>query len=111
MPVQGAVTVNGKPLKGGHVRFTALNHDRKTCQPEGLIDTQGHYSVAVYRHEGAPVGKYRVTVDPASDDKKMDAIVDFRYLNPEKTPLTVTVQENAPAGAYDLKLKASPKRR
>ena len=31
--------------------------------------------------------------------------VDDRYQSWEGSPLTVTVQENPPAGAYDLKLK------
>jgi hypothetical protein len=111
MPVQGAVYVEGKLLKGGNVTFFPLDHDPNICQPLGIIDSQGNYFVSSYGKKGAPAGKYRVTVEAGSDDKKLDMMVDGRYLNPEKTPLTITVQENAPAGAYDLKLKSARKKR
>jgi len=71
----------------------------------GLIDSEGNYFVSSYGQKGAPAGKYRVTVDPGSDDKSMDRLVDVLYQNWQKSPLTVTVQENAPAGAYDLKIE------
>jgi hypothetical protein len=104
-PVEGKVTFEGKPLKGGNVTFFALDHDVKICQPEGIIDSQGNYFVSSYQQKGAPAGKYRVTVIPGSNDKSIDLAVDDRYQSWENSPLTVTVQENAPAGAYDLKLR------
>src|SRR5262245_28864622 len=110
-PVQGKVTLDGKPLRGGNVTFFALDHDVKICQPQGLIDSQGNYFVSSYEQQGAPAGKYRVTVLPGSDDKNMDLLVDDLYMSWENSPLIVTVQENAPTGAYDLKLKISPKKR
>jgi hypothetical protein len=110
IPVQGKVTVDGKPLRGGNVRFYALDHDVKALQPEGLIDSAGNYSVSSYEEKGAPAGKYRVTVDPASDDKKQDRLVGNLYMDWKKSPLVVIVQENAPAGAYNLKISSSKKR-
>jgi hypothetical protein len=110
IPVEGTVTIDGKPLKGGGVRFFALDHDAKDLQPEGFIDSQGKYFVSSYQQKGAPAGKYRVTVDPASDDKQLDRMVPGGYGNWQKSPLIVTVQENAPAGAYDLKLRTVLKR-
>jgi hypothetical protein len=104
-PVEGKVTFEGKPLKGGNVTFFALDHDVKVCQPEGIIDSLGNYFVSSYQQKGAPAGKYRVTVIPGSNDKSIDLAVDDRYQSWENSPLTVTVQENAPTGAYDLKLK------
>lgn len=104
-PVQGKVTLGGKPLRGGNVLFFALEHDVKISQPQGLIDAQGNYTVASYGKDGAPAGKYRVTVDPASDDKSMDLAVDGKYQSWEKSPLIVEIRENAPPGAYDLKLE------
>jgi hypothetical protein len=82
----------------------------KTCQPQGFIDEEGNYFVSSYSQKGAPAGKYRVTVDPGSDDKTMDRKVDPVYQNWQKSPLIVTVEENAPAGAYDLKLEILKKR-
>jgi len=104
-PVEGKVTFDGKPLRGGNVTFFALDHDVKQLQPMGLIDDQGNYFVSSYQQKGAPAGKYRVTIIPATNDKSIDLAVDDRYQNWEKSPLMVTVQENAPAGAYDLHLK------
>jgi hypothetical protein len=109
-PVQGKVTLDGKLLRGGNVIFFALDHDVKICQPQGLIDAQGNYFVSSYGKKGAPAGKYRVAVDPGSDDKKMDLLVDGLYQSWEKSPLVVEVTESAPAGAYDLKLKILRKR-
>jgi hypothetical protein len=104
IPVQGKVTVAGKPLRGGNVTFISLDRDAKSLQPIGFIDAEGNYFVSSYGQKGAPAGKYRVTVDPASDNKEMDLSVDSVYLNQNKSPLVVTVQENAPANAYDLEI-------
>ena len=103
-PVEGKVTLAGKLLRGGYVTFYALDHDTDKLSPHGIIDDKGHYFVESYQQKGAPAGKYRVTVDPGSDDKTMDRQVDPVYQNWQKSPLIVTVQENAPADAYDLKL-------
>jgi hypothetical protein len=110
-PVQGKVSLDGKLLRGGNVTFFALDHDVKICQPEGLIDSDGNYTVSSYGQNGAPAGKYRVTVLPGSNDKSIDLAVDDVYQSWENSPLTVTVTENPPAGAYDLKLKKSPSKR
>jgi hypothetical protein len=104
-PVEGKVSFDGKPLRGGNVTFFSLDHDVTQLQPMGLIDDHGNYFVSSYQQKGAPAGKYRVTVIPATNDKSIDLAVDERYQNWEKSPLMVTVQENAPAGAYDLHLK------
>jgi hypothetical protein len=106
LPVQGTVTIDGVPLRGGNVRFFSLDRDVDQLQPEGLIDAQGKYTVSTYQVKGAPAGKYRVTVDPASDDKKQDRMVGVIYQHWEKSPLVVTVQENASPGAYDLKISS-----
>jgi hypothetical protein len=104
-PVQGKVTFDGKPMRGGNVTFFSLDHDVMQLQPMGLIDGEGNYFVSSYQKKGAPAGKYRVTVIPGTNDKSIDLAVDDRYQNWEKSPLVLTVQENAPAGAYDLHLK------
>lgn len=101
-PVQGKVTIGGKPLRGGIVHFFALDHDVKISQPLGVIDAEGNYTVSSYGKKGAPAGRYRVTVDPGSGDKSMDLAVDAQYQNWQQSPLLVTVMQNAPADAYDL---------
>jgi hypothetical protein len=105
-PVEGKVTFDGKPLRGGNVTFFSQDRDVTQLQPMGLIDDQGNYFVSSYQQKGAPAGKYRVTVLPATNDKNIDmAVENGPYSNWEKSPLIVTVQENPPPGAYDLHLK------
>jgi len=87
------------------VTYFAIDHDLNKLAPFGVIDTEGRYWVESYQQKGAPTGKYRVTVDPGSDDKKMDSAVDPIYISHEKSPLIVTVTENPAPGAYDLKLE------
>jgi hypothetical protein len=108
VPVQGKVTLGGKPLKGGNVFFYPQG-EVKGFAPMGLIDAQGHYTLATSGEAGAPVGKYRATVEPASEDKSQDMQMDVRYASAEHSPLLVEVRENAPAGAYDLKLEIKPR--
>ncbi len=104
-PVQGKVTLGGKPLRGGIVRFFPLDHDGRKLNPRGVINSEGNYTVSSYGKKGAPAGKYRVTVDPGSDDKSMDLAVDAKYQNWQHSPLIVTVMQDAPAGAYDLNME------
>src|SRR5436853_2714055 len=75
-PVEGKVTFDGKPLRGGNVTFFALDHDTNQLQPMGLIDGEGNYFVSSYQQKGAPAGKYRVTVIPATNDKSIDLAVE-----------------------------------
>jgi len=110
LPVEGKVTLDGQPLKGGNVTFHPLEQDTKGGVIMGVIDLEGNYSVVSYGKKGAPAGKYRVTIDTGGNDKDQDRLVDLVYADKQNSPLTVTVQENAPAGAYDLKLKISNKR-
>jgi hypothetical protein len=110
IPVQGKVTVAGKLLKGGNVNFYPLDPNVKDLQPVGVIDSEGNYFVSSYGQKGAPAGKYRVRVDPGSDDKELDMMVDGVYQDWQKSPLVVTVEQNAPANAYDLEIKVVKKR-
>lgn len=103
VPVQGKVTLGGKPLMGGNVFFYPQG-EVKGFVPQGLIDSQGNYSLATSGEAGVPLGKYRATVEPASDDKSQDLLVDVRYTSWVHSPLVLEVKENAPPGTYDLKL-------
>jgi hypothetical protein len=101
--VEGKVTLGGKPLMGGNVFFYPQG-EVKNYTPSGVIDTQGNYFLATSGEDGVPVGKYRVTVEPASEDKSQDMLIDVKYTSFEKSPLIIEVKENAPAGTFDLKL-------
>lgn len=109
-PVQGKVTLAGKPLLGGNVFFYREGEDQVGYIPSGIIDTKGNYSVNTSGEAGVPVGKYRVTVEPASEDKNQDMMMDVRYSSSTFSPLTVNVTENPTPGQYDLKIEAGRKR-
>lgn len=104
VPVQGKVTIAGKPLLGGNVFFYPQG-DIQNFVPQGLIDAKGHYSLSTSGEAGVPIGKYRVTVEPASEDNSQNLLVDNRYTSSTHSPLLLEVKEDAPEGAYDLKLQ------
>jgi hypothetical protein len=103
--VQGKVTQGGKALAGGTIAFLSMDDkDKGLPVAEGAIDAQGAYTVKTLGKEGAPVGKYRVTVEPGGEDKAQYMQFDGKYRNWRNSPLTIEVTENAPTGAYDFKL-------
>ena len=110
VPVQGKVTLGGKPLVGGTVSFIPLEGEADAPRPEGSIDAQGHYTLKTEGKEGAPAGKYRAILTTSGEDKKQDAQFNPQYSHWEKSPLVIQVAENAPPGAYDLKLAPLPTR-
>jgi hypothetical protein len=109
VPVEGKVTLGGKPLGGGILYFYAPEGEGKAYTPLGFIDSQGNYSVNTSGEKGAPAGKYRVTVEPGSGDKSIDLAVDPMYQSSKRTPFVIEVRENAPPGAYDLKMEFKKK--
>jgi hypothetical protein len=77
----------------------------------GKIDANGQYTIRTAGKEGAPVGKYKVTVlylpkDPAVIGKKGLPTVPFnkKFADPRMTTLKIEVTETPSPGAYDLKL-------
>jgi hypothetical protein len=109
-PVAGTVTVDGKPLTSGHVSLTTSSTDQKIGLSTSEIGQDGSYVIYTSDKEGAPLGKYKVTVTPqtmmaAGTDPKAAPTASRVYSDPTKTPLTIDVVEHPGAGAYDLKLK------
>ena len=91
-PVEGKVTFDGKPLRGGNVTFFALDHDMTQLQPMGLIDGEGNYFVSSYQQKGAPAGKYRVIVLPAEGSDRNHPPIDRRYGRYETSGIEITVE-------------------
>ena len=56
--VSGKVTIDGKPLTGGSIRFHATSPDAKVKASGGVITADGSYIVP-----DAPIGPCKVTVD------------------------------------------------
>ena len=58
-PVDGIVTLNGKPAAEVSV---SLHHSEGKVAPRGISDKDGKFSIATYgKDDGAPAGKYKVT--------------------------------------------------
>lgn len=64
-PVNGKITLDGKPVPGAFVKFTPLPVEGKTPGPvsKGRCDTEGRYSLTTIDGDaGAIVGKHRVSI-------------------------------------------------
>jgi hypothetical protein len=109
VPVEGTVTLGGKIYTGGgYVSLFAIEEDAKGPVPEGDIDSAGRYAIKTAGKEGAPPGKYRVTVRYGSGDRSQYDSFNSLYSSWNKSPLSLEVIESAPAGTYDLKLMPLP---
>ena len=124
VPVEGKVTVGGKSLTSGIVTYSLEGEPEgsKKVAPIGTIGPDGSYKLTTNGKEGAPVGRYKVTIStkmpPGSDvpditgggGKKPPPLetssvkIDSRYSSLKTTPLKVEVSEKPPSGEYDLKL-------
>ena len=116
-PVSGKVTVNGQPLTAGQVALIPdvgipTQENTKDQPPTvglsaGIIGSDGTYKISTAGKEGAPAGKYRVTVTPSmipsGDGKPAPSGFNPKFSNDRSTPLKIEVPSTA-AGAYDLKL-------
>lgn len=111
-PVQGKVTVDGKPLTNGSVAFhpdEAKGNTGKKVASGEIED--GAYKLYTDGKSGAPAGWYKVAVTAATEvdsDKAEEAksLVGVKFTDPKETPLTIEVTAAPAAGAYDLKVSA-----
>jgi hypothetical protein len=119
-PVSGKVTVDGKPLSSGQVTFipdvpsgqegTKQASKLKTTAPSvGEIGPDGTYKISTGGKDGAPLGKYKVTVSPSmvpAPDATDAPATGFnrKFSDAHDTPLKVEVVATPAPGAYDLKL-------
>jgi hypothetical protein len=109
VPVRGKVTVDDKPVTSGQVSLIPLekNESQKDTS-SGSIDEKGEYKIFTGGGEGAPLGKYKVTVTPSmmpsGDTKAPSAPFNRKFGDPSATTLKIEVVNNPASGAYDLKL-------
>jgi hypothetical protein len=113
-PVSGKVTINGKPMTSGFVGFAPEaspgTGSRAQFMATGTIGSDGTYEIKTDGKPGAPLGKYKATINPGMPTTKEEAAnmgklpFDRSYTDPAKSPLAVEVVESPQAGAYDLKL-------
>lgn len=107
-PVEGRVTLDGKPLKGGTVLFESIQPGTsgKCYTARGTIDSQGRYRLSTFTfgdYDGAVPGRHRAMILPdlsqVPDRPGARPPVDVpdKYQSPETTDLEYEVkpgQEN-----------------
>ena len=109
VPVSGKVTLDGKPLKGAVVSFNPdqAKGNNQRVSSTGRINGDGQYEIYTDDgskvRKGAPLGWYKVTLLtglPGSPPIEIDS----KYLDMDKTPLSVEVVADPGPTAYDFKV-------
>lgn len=108
--VEGVVTLDGNPVD----RATIIFYPPTGRSSFGYTDENGHYSLVHSRkNNGALIGNHRVTISTeiekdylngANTDARKETMP-AKYLDPEKTDLTGTV--NSGSNEIDFELKSS----
>jgi len=110
VPVHGKITLaDGTPLPDGMVEFVPMDKQLAAPFPTGNIEADGSYTLTTHGKAGAPLGKYRAVLS-RGEDRKLWIRVNSLYFAQRKSPLEVEIEENKPAGGYDLKLLLKSKR-
>lgn len=112
--VAGKVTLDGSAVTSGQVTFTPLDEGAAKELSAGTIDANGNYTIKTGGKDGAPPGKYQVSITPAmsgpmGDGKSMTLPFPEKYTTPRNTPLTIEVVASPAPGAYDLKMVSDKK--
>ncbi len=99
-PVRGQVLFRGKPAVGARVTF--VPRDRSGTQaprPTAAVERDGMFRLTTrLAYDGAPAGRYAVTIVYRSPAKKIDDenagpdLLRGKYRDPKTTPLEVVVQ-------------------
>jgi len=101
--VEGTITVEGRPLSGGFVRFMPINGGRTAS---GRTDKDGHYTMQYSVHDdGVLVGPARVAITTGSleDPKHSNETIAFEFNHESK--LEVNVENKRNVFDFDVKLR------
>jgi hypothetical protein len=118
VPASGTVTLDGKPLEFGILYFNPDESKGNTARVSCTSPVRdGHFNVqtsGIQRSEsgpGVPLGWYKVNlrvnmagelpIFPGQPVVKINP----KYLDPDKTPISIEVVDNPEPGHYDLKLE------
>lgn len=61
-PCEITITQEGNPLVGATVGLESIGESQGTYFPAGITDDRGKTVLSTYGYDGAPAGKYKVTV-------------------------------------------------
>ena len=117
-PVQGNVTLtDGTPIEYEHVILhpDVSRGNTSLEMSQGTI-RQGMYTIMTGAREGAPPGKYKVSIEAAKEVDPNNPyftewLADEKYVNPDRSGLTMDVVEEGQPGQYDFKLNPHPPQR
>lgn len=108
-PVQGKITVAGKPLSAGRVVF--VPESGLGGEGRGAVDAQGVYQVtldgAPKEKTGMPPGRYNVLVfaiKPSNEMKPPEWLASPKYADAKTSQLSVEVKAGG-TDSFDLKLE------
>jgi hypothetical protein len=114
-PVVGKVSlVNGTPVVYGHVILHPdLSRGNNSLEMSQGTIRDGVYTIMTGAREGAPPGKYKVSIEAAKEVDPNNPyftewLADEKYVNPDRSGLTLDVVEEAAPGTYDFKLNPHP---
>jgi hypothetical protein len=103
VPVDGAVTFDGKPLPGAMIVLHPKNGGATTAPtPRAQVEKDGSFRFTTYDGgDGAPPGEYVATiawyklVKQGGDVKAGPNVLPPKYSNPKTSPWRVSVAESA----------------
>jgi hypothetical protein len=109
--VEGKVTVDGKAVSKGNVRFVPdkTKGNSATAEPTSDIGSDGAYQLRTQGKSGAAPGWYKVSIvsqetpDSTKPNAPVTSYVAAKFGDPEKSGISIEVVSSAPSGAYDLK--------
>jgi hypothetical protein len=100
-PVRGELTVAGKPADGATVILQPKEANRDEWSdgfPRATVAADGKFQVSTYgENDGAPAGDYIILVswvvpNPANEEASGPDRLGGRYIEPDKSKLTATVE-------------------
>ena len=116
-PVAGKVSWQKKVLPSGIVTFVPDASKGNTSKENaiGMIGADGSYSLKTNGRDGAPLGWYKVGVDPRGMPIDVPPVgqplpkapaINAKYQKPDTSGISIEVTESAAKpGAYDIELK------
>ena len=116
VPVSGRVMLGNQPLTIGRVSFVPDSSKGNNAHVEcvGRIGPTGRYEIYTKEaggsesSKGVPLGAYKVILVKLLPEEggspELERRVNRSYFDATQTPLSIEVVENAPEGAYDLKV-------
>jgi hypothetical protein len=101
-PVRGKVLYEGKPAHGATVWFhPEAKSESNSARPHAVVEQDGSFRVSTYNtHDGAPAGRYRVSVLWTAPGKFSDdagkSLLPARYSDPQRSGLPVVEIKEGP---------------